>query len=317
MKRAVVTLARLSPRRGRPAILGLHDVRSREWYEGFVRELAAHAEIVSLERLVTDREPRSGRPRAALTFDDGCRSVATIVEPVANALGLPFTVFVCGEVIEGGPVLWPDRVMRLAGALGVERAAALWGWRGGPIEDAPGLVNRLKELALDRILAGLDRGEADLGERLPPPPLEYLGADDVHRLAANPLVTIGSHSHRHPILGRLPHAEQMADLEKGMAAIVGATGRRPRLFAYPNGKAGDYDPGTIAALRRLGFVAAVTTDQRPMRRGEDPFRLPRLGVSEGDSIAKLEIKWALPWPSRGDRREAAIRTEASNLWGRA
>ncbi|HET7251771.1 MAG TPA: polysaccharide deacetylase family protein [Gemmatimonadales bacterium] len=314
MKQLIVSFARWSPRRRRPAILCLHDVGSRAWFEGFARELAARVEIVPLEPLVAGRDDRPARPQAALTFDDGCRSVATIVEPVASALGLPFTMFVCGEVMEGGPAPWPDRVMRLAGALRVDRAAALWGWRGGAIPDAQGLVNRLKELPHDRIVAGLERGEADLGDRLPAPPLEYLGVAEVRRLATNPLVTIGSHSHRHPILARLSHAEQVADLERGVAALERASGRRPRLFAYPNGKATDYDAGTIQTLRELGIIAAVTTDQRPLGRHEDPYRLPRLGISAGDSLTKLELKWSLPWPSRGDRQEAVVRKEARTQW---
>lgn len=313
----LVRLSRLSPRRSRPAILAFHDVRDREWLAQFFAELARQAEIVSLDRMLDEpAHGTSSRRRVAVTFDDGCRSIASIVEPVASALRMPFTVFVCGEVMLGGPVPWPDRVERLAKAIGIAPAAALWGWRGGPIESVQGLVNRLKELELDRIVAGLARGENELGGRLPPAPLEYLAAEDVRRLAAHPLVTLGSHSHRHPILSRLTAAEQVADLEQGVQALEQVSGRRPRLFAYPNGKATDYDPATIDTLRRLGFRAAVTTDQRPLGAGDDPYRLPRLGVSEGDSFAKLEIKWAVPWFSRGDQREAAERRRARNQWDR-
>jgi peptidoglycan/xylan/chitin deacetylase (PgdA/CDA1 family) len=313
----LIPLIRLSPRRRQPAILAFHDVRDRTWFEGLLVTLARQFEIVPFDRLIDERGsvvPDGGR--LALTFDDGCRSIATIVEPVASALNLPFTIFVCGEVMSGGPVLWPDRAMRLAGVMGADRAAALWGWRGAPIGSPQGLVNRLKELDLDRILAGLVRGESELAARLPPAPLEYLDADEVRRLATHPLVTIGSHSHRHPILSRLAAADQAADLEQGVAALEGVSGRRPRWFAYPNGKASDYDATTIEILRRLGFIAAVTTDQRPLGLRDDRFRLPRLGVSEGDSAAKLEIKWALPWFSRGDHREADERRRARHQWDR-
>ncbi len=315
--KALIPFLQLSPRRNQPAILAFHDVVDRAWFEALLTSLARQVEIVPLDRMIDEHGrvmPHGGR--VALTFDDGCRSIATIVEPVASALNLPFTIFVCGEVMSGGPVPWPDRVARLAGVLGTDRAAALWEWRGGPIENPQGLVNRLKELALDRIVAGLARGESQAGDRLPPPPLEYLDEVEIRRLATHRLVTLGSHSHRHPILSRLAPADQIADLERGVAALERVSGRRPQWFAYPNGKATDYDRTTIETLRRLGFRAAVTTDQRPLGSGDDPFRLPRLGVSEGDSLARLQIKWAVPWFSRGDQREADVRRRARHQWDR-
>src|SRR5436309_3186003 len=83
--------------RGCRAILCFHDVRDRTWLRGFLRAVAERSEVVSLASLV-ERHSRAAERGAqvAVTFDDGYKSIRTIVEPVCTELGIPFTTFVCG-----------------------------------------------------------------------------------------------------------------------------------------------------------------------------------------------------------------------------
>jgi peptidoglycan/xylan/chitin deacetylase (PgdA/CDA1 family) len=291
-----------SPRRHRHAVLGFHDVRDRRWFEAFLRALAQRVEVVSLAELVRRHEHDKAAPACvALTFDDGFASLRSVVEPVCSELGLPFTAFVCGEVLDGGPPPWTTRVEQLLARHDARQLAAYWTVAGRP--DGRDLLLALKALPMAQVLQGLQRAERDAGIDLAALRTCFLDAGGLAALARNPLVTVGSHSYSHPILSQLGAAELWLELRRGLDALRRACGTTAEFFAYPNGKPHDFNDGVVRMLREAGVRAAVTTVQRPLRRDEDVMRLPRLGVSEGDPVDKLELKWSLPWLSTGDLRE--------------
>jgi peptidoglycan/xylan/chitin deacetylase (PgdA/CDA1 family) len=307
---SALPLLRRSPRRRRCAILALHDVRDAGWLRGFLSAMLRDADPVPLRELVDAPVSRRARPRFALTFDDGYRSVRTVVSPVCAELGVPYTTFVCGEVLAGGPAPWYDRVGLLSSRLGLARAAALCGVERR-VSRLTDLLSASKAVPLPVLLDTIERAEAR--HHIDPAPLRarYMDGHDLAAVAHDPRATIGSHTYRHPILSHLDRAEQRREIENGIDALQRAGGVPIEFFAYPNGKPGDYDAGVIDLLRSAGIRAAVTTTHRPLNGGDDPMRLPRLGVSEGDPPGRLEMKWSLPWFSVGDLREQWWRRTAA------
>jgi peptidoglycan/xylan/chitin deacetylase (PgdA/CDA1 family) len=108
------------------------------------------------------------------------------------------------------------------------------------------------------------------------------------------LLSIANHSwdHLHPALPRVAHSQDArgdftrvatdadADAEIMAAAEYLArrtTGRAGPYFAYPFGHTNDFLVGDYLPRRGpgIGVRAAVTTEPRPVRPGDSPFRLPR------------------------------------------
>jgi peptidoglycan/xylan/chitin deacetylase (PgdA/CDA1 family) len=101
--------------RRRVSVIVYHAIgnvpRSAPEWNGFVRAerfasqmayLAEHRRVVDLDALF---EPdRGGRPRVAITFDDGYRSALAYAVPVLRQLGFPATFFV--------PTMWVGRQRR-------------------------------------------------------------------------------------------------------------------------------------------------------------------------------------------------------------
>src|SRR5207248_1642684 len=83
-----------------------HDVTDRAWFDDCITEISSTRHVVSLDEVATRRQAGT----CALTFDDGRLSVADVVHPVLRAHKLPYTVFVCTDVLMGGPVPWFVRV---------------------------------------------------------------------------------------------------------------------------------------------------------------------------------------------------------------
>jgi len=99
-------------------------------------------------------------------------------------------------------------------------------------------------------------------------------------LASSPLVTIGSHTHRHVLLDRLPAAEIDDELDRSIDLLRDHLGIDPTHFAYPKAVAGS--PTAEAAVRRR-FRTAVLAGTRSNPAGTDLHRLRRSPVQASDS----------------------------------
>jgi peptidoglycan/xylan/chitin deacetylase (PgdA/CDA1 family) len=105
--------------------------------------------------------------------------------------------------------------------------------------------------------------------------------EELARLAADPLVTIGAHTVTHPRLRKLTAAAARHEMQASADRIERMLGRRPAHFAYPFGDAGAADTREFACAAELGFRTAFTT--RPgvisMADGRRLTALPRISVN--------------------------------------
>jgi peptidoglycan/xylan/chitin deacetylase (PgdA/CDA1 family)/glycosyltransferase involved in cell wall biosynthesis len=104
--------------------------------------------------------------------------------------------------------------------------------------------------------------------------------------------TIGCHSATHADL-----ADETADLDREVDTAGQVLDRRTeqpvRYFAYPKGR---YRPETVGVTAGALYEAAFTTEPRPLRNGDDPFRLPRVGVDSTHTQAQFEAfftRWGM------------------------
>jgi peptidoglycan/xylan/chitin deacetylase (PgdA/CDA1 family) len=91
------------------------------------------------------------------------------------------------------------------------------------------------------------------------------------------LITLGGHTHTHPILARCSEAVQQQEIARCQERFVAELGQPARLFAYPNGYPADFDQTTINTLKDAGFSAAFTMEPRALGGADESFRLPRHG----------------------------------------
>ena len=97
---------------------------------------------------------------------------------------------------------------------------------------------------------------------------------------ATGLVTIGSHTHTHAILDRVPDATVAYELDRSIGLITDRLDVLPTHFAYPKAVMGS--PGADRAVRRR-FVSASLAGGYTNRPGTtDPFRLARMPVQLSD-----------------------------------
>lgn len=159
----------------------------------------------------------------------------------------------------------------------------------------------------DPVVVTFDDGTADFAEvavpileRFSVPATLYLATDFIERgrpfpndglpvswpaladTVATGLVTIGSHTHTHALLDRLPAGEIAEELDRSVGLIGERLGLAAEHFAYPKAV-----PGSQAAdsAVRSRFRSAALAGTRPNRYGRtDPFRLARSPVQVADGM---------------------------------
>jgi peptidoglycan/xylan/chitin deacetylase (PgdA/CDA1 family) len=107
---------------------------------------------------------------------------------------------------------------------------------------------------------------------------------------ATGLVDVGSHTHRHSLLDKLPPREVDEELDRSVALIGDRLGHAPADFAYPKSVLGS--PAAEAAIRHR-FRSAALGGSRPNRYGAtDPYRLARSPIQASDGMRWFRAKVA-------------------------
>lgn len=202
-----------------------------------------------------------------LTFDGGYKDVARAAYPILRHHGVPFTVYV--------PTAFPDGLGE-AWWLALEKIVAK--------ESRVSLIiDRNERHVPVRTLAEKNDAFTFLSSwlrQLPPSDLSVaihdlckrysvdlaaltreamIDWDDLTRMAADPLVTIGSATVNYGALSSLKNPAALREMTMGKAVAEAAFHRDVRHFAYPYGDRDSFGRAHVVMARELGFSSAVST----------------------------------------------------------
>jgi peptidoglycan/xylan/chitin deacetylase (PgdA/CDA1 family) len=284
-------------------VLGYHRVAEADWDplqlavspEHFSAQLAvlqSVRKIISLAELAARHRAGERLDRyAVLTFDDGYVDFADTVVPLATQAGVPVTVFVAsgftgrdfwwdelsaqlGPHGHGGPVLElrmsGAEALRFEGLEQVEKRVAA----------ACAIGDRLVGRSAEDIEAVLRQLRAWTGEaRVPAPAGRPMSHSELAAVARAPCVEIGAHTVSHGCLENLPPDVQREEIAASKAAIEATCGVEVHAFSYPHGSLSKHTPGVVESL---GFSCACMSRDGVFTARSDPYRIPRLWVSDVD-----------------------------------
>ena len=250
-----------------------------------LRVLSTHCDVVELEQLTPSALRRRRRPLAAVTFDDGYLDNFDTAQDLLEHHSVPATVFLTTDFVTGQRTPWWDALAyALLAHPSVDRPLTLpfpsgsRSFAGGTPavhDEVYGLLQPLPADERDRLVArvvawsGLDRAQ------LP----RMASAADVS--AANgACLAFGAHTRSHPVLARLPHAGQEAEIAGSKQVVEELASRRVSAFAYPHGRAGDFTRETAKLVAAAGFSLACTTHAGFVSTRSAAYELPRLVVTD-------------------------------------
>jgi peptidoglycan/xylan/chitin deacetylase (PgdA/CDA1 family) len=224
-------------------------------------------DIVSLDE-VCQRSVRLASPRrfVSLTFDGGYKDLIASAYPVLSQHGVPFTVYVPTAFPDGlGEAWW----LVLEAAIARENRVSLVmdrKERHFDIASTPekyqlydflsGWMRTLAPTDLSAAVKDLcSRYSVDLAALSREASLDW---DDLAKLAADPLVTIGSGTVNYPVLSNLKDAAALREMTMGRAVADTAFHRDIKHFAYPFGDRASWRRQHIAMAEEAGFTSAVS-----------------------------------------------------------
>ncbi len=263
-----------------------------EEFEAQLRFLASRCHVMAAgEMAAALAEGTPLRPNAvAITFDDGYEDNCSAALPILKSNGLKATFFVTAGWIGTEKVLWWDRLhdyIRQAAALGArpmeyddlpKPVAAALAAGGADLERNLAAALRGTPLSPEETDATVERIAAALGADVADPqPYRPMSWGQVRELREAGM-EIGSHTMLHARLGAVPAERAFEELEQSRQTIERELGAAISLVAYPGGS---HNRDVIDLVQEAGYTAAFTTESGPVRPGDDPLRLCRVGVWAG------------------------------------
>lgn len=288
-----------------------------------------HATVLRLDELVRGLQADSKKnplPRRSVvvTFDDGYANNLTHAKPLLEKYGVPATIFVTSRYLGDQRGFWSNELERLLLSPGrlpaqlriringhspvwkLEQAAVYRAddyeryckWNAWQPETPTARHAVYRELYQEmqalpwaeqqRVLAELE-AQVELIET-PCAQQRFLTQDELHTLAQNELIEIGSHTVTHPLLPGLPLAEQEREIRESKHALEAIINRPVSSFAYPYGR---YSAETASLVRAAGFNCACTAEGTVTQASTDLFELPRCPVQDWDSaqFERLLLWW--------------------------
>lgn len=226
-------------------------------------------DLISLDELHRRlTEGDFSRRFVCLTFDDGYRDTLQIAYPILKAEGVPFAVYVATSFPDRLGELWwlaleaviarNDRIglsidgrNRTFDCATIAQKRSLyhelyWWLRARPTEaEVREAIRNLAGCYCVDILAFCKE--------------LCMGWEELARLVADPLVTIGAHTVNHPMLAKLPDKAARSEMDLSRSVIEAALGKRPEHLAFPVGDRTSAGAREFAIAAELGFKTAVTT----------------------------------------------------------
>jgi peptidoglycan/xylan/chitin deacetylase (PgdA/CDA1 family) len=244
--------------------------------------IARHGEPSTL----AERDLPSRRPRVVVTLDDGYADNLLNALPIAEAKGIPVTVYVTSGAVGRQRGFWWDRLVTLLRSRPSGVATMALPTPDGTIpiglgssklaEDFRSVRRHLKPLPVADIHHALDSVAEVWGvDASPPKDARTLTSSELAQLASSDVVTIGAHTTDHVCLRGQPTQEQKANIASSKEELERLSGGPVTHFAYPFGTVDSFDDDSVDAVRATGFETACTTIPANARSTSDPHRLPR------------------------------------------
>jgi len=220
--------------------------------------------FISIDDLRKIHKEEKAFPRGAalLTVDDGWASNEANMVELANKYEVPIAIFVTTEPVEEGNFWFSYSKKAQFLKLGYPSTEAL---KRLPNDERLSIVKRIKEkLPLAR---------------------EAMTVEQVKRISLSPYVTIGAHSHTHPILNQCTDSQLKSELRICAQKLENWVGKEVISFAYPNGNFGEREK---KMLNDFDYMIGFANNPQYITREnlEDMYAVPRIGFLEGASQAE-------------------------------
>lgn len=273
MVTGAVRKAKLNALRGDHILsLYFHNPTKKE-FESCIKWLIAQnfkfLSVSDLERIACGEKPFP-KGGVLLTIDDGWRTNEFNVVETAAKYEVPVVIFVATQPVEEGAYWW-SYVESIEG------------------DDFKERIEALKRVSNDVRLATVEKIKEAVVL-----PREAMTVEQLQQVARASVVTIGGHTHTHPILTNCADAEVYQELSISKQKLESWINKEVTFFAYPNG---NYSLREVNALKESGYSFAFSNIPHYLTQNRlaQTYDIPRIGLLEGASFAENICRMVGVW----------------------
>ena len=249
---------------------------------------AAGYDFISMDELCT-RMAGGGEPRkfAAITTDHAYRATFDAALPILEKHEAPFTLYIAPSLINGSVDLWQIVIDEILGTRDMLHVPTEAGKVTLDCSDRArrGEAKRWLRQFLTTEIREEDRRQVvrDLATSVGVDPGAssrelLMGWEEIRRLSAHPLATIGCNTLNRYNLARLSDETALREIMDCVTALDIEIGRSPRHMAYPDEFADAIRPREVNVTRQAGYSSAVTSRHGVLKsaHADHMHALPRI-----------------------------------------
>lgn len=288
---AILMLHRVNRAPEKPLGINRHLTITPAFLDAVLTDLQeAGYRFITLDAMLEEIRRGEGRKLLTVTADDGYRDLGANALPILERHHVPVTIYVAPGLASGRIDLWWDlleEIVTRRDSVSLDTPGGTVTFNCGSLARKFATVTRIHDYLTasvpeeqrQAVLCRLAKGS---GIEVKPADGDGLMCwDEIRRIAAHPLVTIGAHTVNHYNLRRLEADEAYREIANAADMIAEETGRTPDHMAYPYGYRQAVGPREVELARKAGFRSAVTTRHGVLQpqHAHHLHALPRISVN--------------------------------------
>jgi peptidoglycan/xylan/chitin deacetylase (PgdA/CDA1 family) len=250
-------------------VLAYHDVKEKNHFEKHINYLLnsgyTFIDVYALSDHLYHGADLPDKP-ILITFDDGDPTVLTNGLPILKKYGLPSVLFVITELINTNKAFWWDRIRINLRKKGEDSKSIAQSVAHAKKTDNAG---RLRFLSEFQELEG-----------------RQLTREELFLLQENKM-SIGNHSHTHPMFDRCTETEIENELMNSRQMFQNWGLNDFSFFAYPNGNSNE---AVQKQLFTNGIRLAFLFDHAINKKKIDPLNISRIRVNSDTGLKEFKVR---------------------------
>jgi len=225
----------------------------------------------------------------AVTFDDGFENNISIAAPILADLKIPATIYITTKFINENSMSWIDRIELVVQDVPNCKLKVNWSSNEFCLSDSESRISFLRyvrEYVKNTPICDPNLFSQELCERLGNAAILASNSqldlkmnwDQVAYANQSGFLTIGGHSHTHPILSFLNHDDLAYELDTSLG-MMSAIGVSPIHYSYPEGLKHCFSETVIDELKLRGVKCCPTAIDGVNSKNSNPFLLNRIMVN--------------------------------------
>ncbi|MFT6735473.1 MAG: peptidoglycan/xylan/chitin deacetylase (PgdA/CDA1 family) [Polaribacter sp.] len=269
-------------------------------FEQQISYLSKHFQVLSLADAFEQAKKKNSKPIAAITFDDGFYSNYALAFPILKKYNTPATIFLTTSMIDSNKTIWFCDLVQMLSL--TSKKSFIWNAIEFDLSNADKkqlASRRLQKLLKEKPQASLIVSLSEISQLLEcKTEINYqegsafymLTQQAINEMLGSKLIEFGAHTHNHIILTKEDIRLAENEIIHSIKQVEKITQKDCRYFAYPNGRAIDFNEHHTEILRQNNIKLSATTTSGLTSPDENRLAFKRIFIHTNTSLPTFKLQ---------------------------